>query len=175
MTKWGVLALAVATLAACGPKPAARDAAVQPSRQELGQDAPGSIPTGWLEADGPGETALIWRAGPNAVDYVLSCRQAGSTLQVRFEPPIALTTPASATLFLGAAGTQGQATPPAPGELAASFATPVTPKLLDDLANAAASRVLIGDAFTETGIDETGKFKTFAQTCAALTGQKAQP
>jgi alkylation response protein AidB-like acyl-CoA dehydrogenase len=111
-------------------------------------------PTGWLDADGAGETALVWRAGPNAIDFTLTCRQSDKMLVASAEStgttaaPLADATPA--TLFIGAALFRSTVSPDA-GQLTMSLTLPVTKDLLAAFASAESARIVVGDSFTQAG------------------------
>lgn len=162
-------------LMACQPQTGEDSAAIQPMTPEEEQAAEPIGPVGWLEADGPGETALLYRAGPNAIDFVLTCSQAQKLLTVTAEPPGAVAAPnAKVKIFIGAAGFDAIGNP-AGDSLLFQAETPVTPALLQAFANAPSARIVLGEASTEAGPDGAAKLKTFGETCAMLTGVKPAP
>ncbi len=162
--------LGAANFAACGPK---AEAVTEPAYEELGQDAPGMDgPTGWLETDGAGETSAVYRAGPNAVEFSLTCAQVEKTLTVLAEAPATnLSVDSPATLFAGATPFEGKANP-VEDSMQVELTLPVTPALLKALAEAKSARVTIGDAFTETAQDDKQALAHLAQSCSILTGIK---
>lgn len=179
-------AFGLALLAACGPAPdseeaeialaeanaerAATEAAAAPS-------APARPTIGWVQADGPGETAIEWRLDPQAPGFMLSCAQEGALFRISLPDPAGIPTASGATgtLFLGGSGfpltllAGDVAGPHLDGEMR------VTPELLDSLGQAQTVRLQVGDSFSETGADPERKLAELAASCAALTGVPYQP
>ncbi len=162
--------LSAAGLSSCEQKP---KPVPEPTFEQLGENAPGTDgPLGWLEADGAGETAAVYRAGPNAVEFSLTCSQVEKTLAIRAETPAPfLPQESPATFFAGAAAFQGEATL-VTDTMQVAMTLPVTPTLLKALTEAKSARVTIGDAFTETAPDDKQALAHLSQSCALITGVK---
>ncbi len=127
----------------------------------------------WLDADGPGETGLVYRLQAQVIDFTLSCRQSDKSLTVKS----AYSGPAPkagemASLQLGAVLTDAPVVNEAglagPGAVAVRAA--LTADLLYALANARSIGLTYRGAFTGTGEDSEGKLRAFAGNCARLTG-----
>ena len=136
--------------------------------------------TGWLVADGAGETGIVYRDAPDALGFAMSCRQADKTFHVVVPDPVETTPIAkeTATLILG---DEGFVAPVAAGPADAASGrslvveAPLDPKLLRALADAKSARLEFRDAFVETGVDTEGKLLAFSQHCEQLTGVSAAP
>jgi hypothetical protein len=173
-----IIALALALGAsACSPAKPPPAAPAEMTQEEI-DAASHDGPTGWLEADGPGETALVWRAGPNAIEFRLACEMAGKTLIAQAESvaltdkPLAPNT--AAALLIGAKSFAGVVSPD-DGLMTMSMKLPVTPDVLAALADAPSARIVVGDAFVEAGPDGAAKLAAFGQSCAAITGVTPAP
>jgi hypothetical protein len=156
--------------AACGRQ---EKAAPEPTIEEPSQDAPGTdTPTGWLEADGAGETAAVYRAGASAVEFSLTCSQVEKTLTILAEAPTTNLPPDSAATFsAGAAAFSGTANA-VEDSVQAEMVLPLTPVLLKALSNAKSARLTIGGASTTTGPDEKQALAHLSQSCSIITGVK---
>lgn len=158
-------------LTACGaPKD---DAAPQPSDTSAGVETPADPDAdsliGWLAADGPGESAAVWRESADGVEFSLTCSLASKDLSVQAKKPtekIADGTPAS--FFLGADEFKSTATV-IDDARQVLLKIPVTPALLKSLSAAKTARVVIGDAFTATDEDKNNTLADLAVSCGALT------
>ncbi len=175
--KHTLIAMAACTaLWACGPDkqetPAPAPQAVQQDQNPNGELS--GAPTGWLAADGPGETAAVWREAPDAVEFSLTCSMANKELAVLAKKPADnIQNGATASLFLGAEEFKATATaiddsPQVVLKIA------VTPKLLKALGAAKTARVVVGDAFTDTGVDDKNTLADLAMSCGAITNTPAQ-
>ncbi len=153
-----LLVALAAWLSACDPKP---DSAPNAAAEH-------NVSGEWLEADGPGETALVFHA-PGAEDIAMTCAQASKTLAVSVAAPAG----ADATIFFGAKGFQSELTP-ADEAGRSELVMPVNAEILQAVTDATSLRVTVGDTFFETGQDRSGKFKAFAATCAMLSMPKRQ-
>lgn len=175
MIRLFLAACAVAALAACAPPAAKTDDAAALREAEEIDAASHDGPTGWLEADGAGETALTWRDGPNAIGFTLSCRQSDKTLTASAESIETSDAPlkpdTAATLLIGAKPFEGKVSPDE-GLLTMSMRLPVTPALIAAFADAPSARIVVGDRFMEAGPEGAAKMKAFGDTCAMLTGVK---
>lgn len=173
-------ALAAACLIACSPaaenKADASAAAPAPEQAMTDEEIDAAShegPTGWLDADGAGETALLWRAGPNAIDFTFTCRQKDKALVVSAEStgttaqPLKPATPAK--VLIGAAPFSGKVSPDE-GLLTMSMTVPVTKDVLAAFGTADTARIVVGDTFVETEAGGGPHMKTFAAACGALTG-----
>lgn len=176
MRKFFLGAAVVALLAACAPPADKKAEAPEPEMTAEEIDAASHDgPVGWLQADGAGETALEYRAGPNAIGFRMSCTTAKSFV-VDVESvatsagPLKANTPGS--LLLGATAFPVSVSPIDDGLIRMTASTPVTPPLLAALAGADSARVVVGDAFTETGPEGATTLKAFATACGAITGVK---
>jgi len=174
-------AAAALALAGCEPKrdtppppdPQASAQALSGQAQAVSAAAvPPTVKSSWVEADGPGETALEWRAVEDQPGFMLSCAQEGPAFRVSLPDPASPPTAngSRATLYLGEAAfpltvLAGEVIGPhIDGELA------VTPSLLAKLAAARQVRLAVGAAVTETGADTEGKLAGLASSCSLLTG-----
>lgn len=136
--------------------------------------------TGWLAADGAGETGIVYRDAPDALGFAMSCRQASKTFHLVVPDPVETTPIAkeTATLILG---DEGFIVPVAAGPADATSGrslvvdAPLDPKLLRALADAKSARLEFRDAFVETGVDTEGKLLAFSQHCEQLTGVSSAP
>jgi hypothetical protein len=170
-----VIAIAAlsALLASCAPK---AEAPAEPTAEELGQDAPGTDgPLGWVEADGAGETGVSWRAGPNAIGFSLHCAKATKEITIEAERPEEGVAPGSAGNFFAGAEAFAAQIWPVEGLLTVRMKLPVTPEILKALSEAQTARIAVGDSFTETGVDDKGALKNFADTCRLLVGDVPPP
>lgn len=179
MSRIILAAFAAALLAACTPAAEKTAEAPAPEMTEEEIDAASHDgPVGWLEADGAGETAVEYRAGPNAIGFRLACTTA-KKLTVDVESvgtssgPLKSDTPG--TLLIGATAFPIVVSPVDDGLIRMAAETAVTPQVLTALAGAESARVVVGDAFTEAGPDGGKALKTFATACSALTGVKPAP
>jgi hypothetical protein len=172
---------AAAFVAACSPQAQQKSPPPAPTKEMTAEEIDAAShegPVGWLDADGAGETALVWRAGQNAVGFTLTCRKADSALVVTAEStgttaaPLKANSPA--TLLLGATPFTGVVSPD-DGLLTMSMKLPVTPALLSALTSSTSARVLVGESFMDTGPDGGPHFKTLATSCAAITGVAPRP
>lgn len=126
----------------------------------------------WVEADGPGETAVEWRQALDQPGFMLSCEQDGPTFRISLPDPA--TPPTSngsrATLYLDDDAfpltvLAGEVIGPhLDGEL------PITPEFLEKLGHAKQVRLAVGAAVAETGPDVDGKLAAFAGHCAMMSG-----
>lgn len=131
-------------------------------------------PTGWIEADGPGEVALEWRAVENTPGFMISCSNEG-VLRVSLPDP---SNPPTAN---GAAGRLAIGALEAPVEVLSGDVggphidaeTPVTPELLAALRQAREVALLLTGAEARTGADQEGRLAGLAEGCAALAGLAA--
>lgn len=164
-----VVGVLLAALSACG---------------RASHDAPTTAPaaeieslTGWLEADGAGETAIVYRDAADAPGFSLSCARAAKSFRVMAPDPVegAPIEKETATLILG---DQAFLVPVAAGqgvEPTLVVETPMIPKLLRAVADAKSARLVFRDGFVETGVDTDGKFLDFSRRCETLTGVAAAP
>lgn len=131
--------------------------------------------TGWLDADGAGETGLVYRDSPDEPGFSMSCRQTDKSFHLEApapteDAPIANET---ATLILG---DEAFITPVATGEGDMLVVeTPAVPQLLRAIADAKSARLVFRDGFVETGVDTEGKMLAFSKNCETLTGVSAGP
>lgn len=172
---WMALA-ACAALWACGPDKQENTTAPAPAETETpAPDANLSgAPIGWLAADGAGETAAVWRETPDAVEFSLTCSMADKQMAVLAKKPSdSVQNGAAASLFLGAQEfkTVATAIDDSPQVL---LKTPVTTALLKALSTAKSARVVVGDSFTETGIDDKNTLADLAMSCGAITNTPVQ-
>jgi hypothetical protein len=125
----------------------------------------------WLEADGPGETALVFRSA-GAPDFTLVCSQEDKTVRVSAG---GFPTTGSAELFFGAKSYQAPLEPAKnePGRSAVSLLADAA--LMQSIAQAKSVRLKASDQFAETGQDKAGKLAAFATTCAGLTMPEGAP
>ena len=136
--------------------------------------------TGWLVADGAGETGVVYRDAADAPGFAMSCRQASKTFRLATPDPIETTPIAKETANL-ILGDEGFIVPVAAGSADASggrslvVEVPVESKLLRALADAKTARLEFRDAFVETGVDTEGKLLAFSQRCEKMTGVSASP
>jgi len=136
--------------------------------------------TGWLVADGAGETGLVYRDAPDAPGFAMSCRQAGKTFRLTAPDPVEAAPIANETANL-ILGDEGFVVPIAAGPSDASGGrllvvdAPLDPRLLRALADAKSARLEFRDAFVETGVDTEGKLLAFSQHCEQLTGVSTTP
>lgn len=127
----------------------------------------------WLDADGPGETGLVYRLQAQVVDFTLTCRQSDKSLTVKSAyaggaPKVG----ELASVQIGAALADAPVVDEGgPGAVAAR--TPLTADLLYALANARSIGLTYRGAFTGTGEDSEGKLRVFAGNCARLAGMPA--
>lgn len=134
--------------------------------------------TGWLVADGAGETGLVYRDAADAPGFAMSCRQASKTFHLTVPDPVETAPIAKETANL-ILGDEGFVVPIAAGPADASGAralvvdVPLDPKLVRALADAKSARLEFRDAFVETGVDTEGKLLAFSQHCEQLTGVTA--
>jgi hypothetical protein len=160
-----------AVVCACQPGAPSESPAPAPTEETV---------TGWLAADGAGETGIVYRDSADEPGFAMSCRQASKTFHLSASdpvetPPVAKET---ATLILGdetfvVPVTAGAAD--ASGARALTVETPVVPQLLRAIADAKSARLVFRDAFVETGVDTEGKLLAFSQQCETLTGVSAAP
>lgn len=180
MFKIPVLAIMLAaSLAACQakkPVPGA-DAQAQPASATSAEAVP---EIGWLEADGPGETAIEWPSGEDGKPgFMISCSKEGSLFRVSVPDPGASTTPTAneSTAMLSFDESQFPVTvlvsqivgPHLDGEI------PLTPHLLAAIAAAQRARLDTPGGRFETQIDTQGKLAAFVANCSALTGVQPAP
>jgi len=175
--KHAFIAIAACTaLWACGPDKQETPAPAQQASEE-NQNPNGAIsgvPTGWLAADGPGETAAVWRETPDSVEFSLTCSMANKELAVLAKKPMDnVQNGAAASLFIGAEEFKTTATA-IDDSRQVVLKLPVTAKLLKALSVAKTTRVVIGDAFTETGVDDKNTLADLAMSCAAITNTPMQ-
>lgn len=127
-------------------------------------------PTGWIEADGPGEVALEWRTVENQPGFMISCNTEG-VLRISLPDPAGSTPNAApARLVIGLLETPVEVLS---GEVIGPHLdaeTPVTAELLAALQTASAVRLQLDGASAQTGDDEEGRLAGLAQGCAALAG-----
>lgn len=127
-------------------------------------------PTGWIEADGPGEVALEWRAIENQPGFMISCNTEG-VLRISVPDPAGSTPNASpARLVIGPLETPVEVLS---GEVVGPHLdaeTPVTAELLGALQGAREVRLQLEAASAQTGEDTEGRLAGLAQGCAALAG-----
>lgn len=160
-------ALACALVAACTP-PATDGVNTETMSAEEIDEASHEGPTGWLPSVDAAAPALSWRAGPNAVGFSLACT--ADALRVSAESvgttaaPLADATPA--TLLIGAAPFTGSVSDD-PGLLTMSMQIPLSPAVIAALKDADSARIVVGDAFVETGADGRTALAAFADVCAA--------
>ena len=173
-------ALVGLSLAACQPAapPAPAPAPVaEPAPSETPFSNPGVFV--WLEADGPGETALVHRA-PDMTDVlVLGCRLEDNSFSASIPNAFSgdLVVPAPATLSLGAGGTfEGTATrAPGSAELTspldlAEMRLPVTAPLLEAIRKADSVRITVGENFAVADGTDAEQLARFADTCGIFAG-----
>jgi hypothetical protein len=124
----------------------------------------------WLDADGAGETGLVYRLQAQVVDFTLSCRQSDKSLTVKSAySGAAPKTGDLASVQIGAVLADAPIVDEGgPGAIAAR--APLTADLLYALANARSIGLTYRGAFTGTGEDSEGKLRAFAGNCARLTG-----
>jgi hypothetical protein len=127
----------------------------------------------WLEADGAGETGLVYRLQAQVVDFTLSCRQSDKTLRVKSAhsggmPKAGETASVQIGGILADATVVDEAGVAGPGAVAVRAA--LTADMLYALANARSVGVTYRGEFTGTGEDSEGKLRAFAGNCARLTG-----
>lgn len=170
-------AAAAIALAGCEPKretppPPNPEAQAGASAAQAAAAQPSAKASHWVEADGPGETAVEYRQVEDQPGFMLSCAQEGPTFRISLPDPAAPPTPngSRATLYLEESAypvtvLAGEVIGPhLDGEL------PVTPALLGALAKARQVRLAVGSAVAETGADNEGKLAALAATCSLLTG-----
>lgn len=159
--------VAALALAACAPS------TEEAERREAERISAASHegPVGWLDADAPGESGVVYRAGPNAVGFAISCVGADKRLFVRFETPSeAAKSARQGELFLGAAGFPVTLEAIEGGQIEMLGDAAVTPEILAALASADSARVVVGDAFTATESGGAAQLATLAATCSTITG-----
>jgi hypothetical protein len=172
LSRAGLLAaLLCAFLGACQRTPETAPAVNADVPQDAASD------TGWLTADGPGETAIVYKDAPDSPGFGLSCDGASKSIRVSAPNPLegAPIDKETATLILG---DQAFLVPVSAGVGAMpllSVQTPAIPKLLLAVADAKSARLVFRDGFVETGVDTEGRFLTFSARCAALTGVTPGP
>jgi len=127
-------------------------------------------PTGWIEADGPGEVALEWRTVENQPGFMISCSAEG-VLRISLPDPARTTPNASpGRLVIGPLETPVEVLS---GEVIGPHLdaeTPVTAELLSALTTAREVRLQLDAASAQTGEDTEGRLAGLAQGCAALAG-----
>jgi hypothetical protein len=137
--------------------------------------APGAMKEGaegeWLDADGAGETALVYRLQAQVIDFTLVCRQADHSLIVAGANGAPVQAGDLAKLKLGSSEVEAPIidAPELAGPGAIAVRVPVNPLVITALANANQVRLTYKDDSAETGVDKQGKLKAFAQTCSQLT------
>lgn len=127
----------------------------------------------WLEADGAGETGLVYRLQAQVVDFTISCRQSDKSLTVKSAftgaaPKVGDVASVQLGATLADASVIDEAGLAGPGAVAVR--TMLTLDLLYALANARSIGLTYRGAFTGTGDDDAGKLRAFANKCAGLTG-----
>jgi hypothetical protein len=161
-----LLVLAVALLAACSGEP-----------KEGASKAHAPLQSGWVNADGPGETAIVYRDGADGPGFALSCVQATKAFKITAPNPVEIPPidKETATLILG---DEAFIVPVAPGDgdtPSLIVVTPAVPQLLRAVADAKNARLVYRDGFVETGVDTEGKILAFSRQCETLTGVGAAP
>jgi hypothetical protein len=125
----------------------------------------------WLDADGPGETALVYRLQAQVIDFTLTCRQSDHSLIIEAASDPPAKPGEMAKLKIGASEVLAPVVDAqdlaGPGAVAVRL--PINPIVITALANANQVRLTYRDSSAETGVDTQGKLKAFAQTCAQLT------
>lgn len=127
----------------------------------------------WLDADGPGETGLVYRLQAQVIDFTLSCRQSDKTLTVKSAhsgaaPNAGEVASVQIGGILADAVVVDEAGAAGPGAVAVR--TALTADIIYALANARSVGVTYRGEFTGTGEDDQGKLRAFAVNCARLTG-----
>lgn len=165
-----LIGVCIMGLCACAPKPEEHLAAPEANYEELGQDAPGTEgPLGWLNADAPGETAAMWRAGPNAVEFSLTCVQAEKSLAVHAEAPAMKVTQNLGAIVIGPSVFPATVSA-IEDSVQIELKTEVTPALLKALATQKTARITIGADSTATEPDDKNALAHLSSACATLTG-----
>jgi hypothetical protein len=133
--------------------------------------------TGWLDADGAGETAIVYRDSADSPGFSLSCVQATKSFHVSAPNPVegAPIDKETATLILGDQAFLVPVTPGAGPTPTLEVDTPAIPKLLRAVADSKSARLTFRDGFVETGVDTEGKLLAFSTHCEMLTGVAAGP
>lgn len=124
----------------------------------------------WAEADGPGETALVFT--PEAGEpLALICLPAARRLRVETADPsfVGVTATAPATLYLGAFSVEGDVARMALGDgrSLVQMTTDLTGEVLVGLTAAESVRLVAGEGFVETASLAPEQARAFAERCAA--------
>lgn len=181
MTKtWMIAVLLSAGLGACQAK---KPESAAPA-EEVSGGTPAAQPAtpeiGWLDADGPGESAIEWPSSEEGKPgFMISCSQESAVFRISLPDPAPSSAPtgneAPAILSFDAAEfpitvlTSEIVGPHLDGEI------PVTAKLLEAIARAARVRVATPAGSFETPADSQRKLAGFVAECAALTGISPAP
>ncbi|KAF0173547.1 MAG: hypothetical protein IV086_18275 [Hyphomonadaceae bacterium] len=133
--------------------------------------------TGWLDANGAGETAIVYKDSADSPGFSLSCAQATKSFHVSAPNPVegAPIDRETATLILGDQAFLVPVTPGAGPTPTLEVETPAIPKLLRAVADSRSARLAFRDGFVETGVDTEGKLLAFSARCGTLTGVAPGP
>jgi hypothetical protein len=128
---------------------------------------------GWFEADGPGETALVYRAPDGTDVLILSCAQATHSLTAAIPTAYAEPLPegVTGTLFLGTAELVGPAerVDVEPIDVL-QISLPLTAEMLTALTGATTARLVVADVFGEAEFTDPTVLGPFAERCGVLAG-----
>lgn len=134
--------------------------------------------TGWLDADAPGQTTIVYKDAADSPGFSMSCVQATRSFRVSAPNPVegAPIDKETATLILGDEAFLVSVKPGAAGATPSLFVeAPAIPKLLRAVADSKSARLVFRDGFVETGVDTEGRFLAFSSRCETLTGVTAGP
>jgi hypothetical protein len=170
-----VAAALALTAAAC--QPGAPTPATETPDAAVPDAAPGEQAGVWLDANGPGETGLVYRDSEGASAFAMVCRQQGAlfTASAPMGTLGADQIPPDVTIFLGATAIPAKSRISAASPAQVGAEAVITPDLLKALAAAPGVRIVMGETFVEGGPDTTGKFAAFANNCGQLSGVSPAP